>query len=581
MGMIQTGKNRKNLVFSKRVADLKKFGAAELVLILSIIVLVVVVAIPILLIFWNAFTTADGKFNIKDVIWILSKPETYQALLNSVTIALGVTMLSTILGVFFAWLVTRTDLPFKGAMKLLFIVPFMLPSFIGAMAWKILLSPRGGYINVFFKNLLGIDKPLFNIYGMAGIIIVETMYLFPFVFLQVSGALERMDPTLEESAQISGIDLFTITRKITFPLITPSIIAGALLVALYSLSHFGVPAILGTEVGIYNIPTLIYQKIYASAGSFEAIRTGTVLASILVISAAIIMYLQNLVLKKGRYQIIAGKSMRPMLLKLRGFKIPLLIFSILYIAVTVLLPTVTVFLVGALKTYGLPLKLKHMTLENFKYILFSWKMTKDAIKNSVVLSLGAAFVTMLVGTMISYVIVKMKVKGKFILEFLGMLPFSVPGTVIALGVILTWSGRFGVNLYNTAGIIFVAYIARYMAFALKSTSAALEQVHDSLEEASRSCGATHWQALKHIVLPLIKPGMVAAFFLIFLPALRELTTSVLLYGPTTRTIGVAIYALNEDGETVYAMALASIALVIIVLGEILIRKITSTKEGNG
>ncbi len=581
MGMIQTGKNRKNLVFSKRVADLKKLGAAELVLILSIIVLVVVVAIPILLIFWNAFTTADGKFNIKDVIWILSKPETYQALLNSVTIALGVTILSTILGVFFAWLVTRTDLPFKGAMKLLFIVPFMLPSFIGAMAWKILLSPRGGYINVFFKNLLGIDKPLFNIYGMAGIIIVETMYLFPFVFLQVSGALERMDPTLEESAQISGIDLFTITRKITFPLITPSIIAGALLVALYSLSHFGVPAILGTEVGIYNIPTLIYQKIYASAGSFEAIRTGTVLASILVISAAIIMYLQNLVLKKGRYQIIAGKSMRPMLLKLRGFKIPLLIFSILYIAVTVLLPTVTVFLVGALKTYGLPLKLKHMTLENFKYILFSWKMTKDAIKNSVVLSLGAAFVTMLVGTMISYVIVKMKVKGKFILEFLGMLPFSVPGTVIALGVILTWSGRFGVNLYNTAGIIFVAYIARYMAFALKSTSAALEQVHDSLEEASRSCGATHWQALKHIVLPLIKPGMVAAFFLIFLPALRELTTSVLLYGPTTRTIGVAIYALNEDGETVYAMALASIALVIIVLGEILIRKITSTKEGNG
>lgn len=552
----------------------RKIGAAEIVLALSVLILVVFVAIPVLLIFWNAFTV-NGRLNLADIAAILSKPETYQALLNSVLIAAGVTVISTILGTFFAWLVARTDLPFKGAMKLLFIIPFMLPSFIGAIAWKMLLSPRGGYVNRLLMDLFHLDHPLFNIYSLAGIIVVESMYLFPFVFLQVAGALERMDPTLEESARISGVGLFTITRRITLPLITPSIVAGALLVALYSLAHFGVPAILGTEVGIYNIPTLIYQKIYASAGSFAAIRTGTVLASILVLSAAVILYLQNLVLKQGRYQIIAGKSMRPTVLKLRGLKAPLLILSLVYILVTVVMPTLTIFLVGALKTYGLPLVLKNMTLRNFTYIL-TWKMTLDAIKNSVVLSLGAAFVTMLAGVMISYVIVKMKVKGKFLLEFLGVLPFSVPGTVIALGMILMWSGRFGINLYNTAWIIFVAYIARYMAFSLKSNSAALEQVHDSLEEAARACGATHWQSLKDIVLPLVKPGMVAAFFLIFLPALRELTTSVLLYGPTTRTIGVAIYALNEDGETVYAAALASVALTIIVTGEILIRRMTGT-----
>ncbi|MGE5509573.1 MAG: ABC transporter permease [Chitinophagales bacterium] len=555
----------------------KKFGVAELVLLLSVLVLVVFVAIPVILIFWNAFTVS-GKFNFADILKILSKPDTYQALLNSVLIAGGVTALSTGLGTFFAWLVARTDLPFKNTMKLLFIIPFMLPSFIGAIAWKVLLSPRGGYLNRMFMEFFHTEHPLFNIYSLAGIIVIESMYLFPFVFLQVAGALERMDPTLEESARISGIDLFTITRRITLPLITPSIVAGALLVALYSLSHFGVPSILGTEVGIYNIPTLIYQKIYASAGSFAAIRTGTILASILVISAAIILYLQNLVLKRGRYQIIAGKSMRPTVLKLRGLKLPLLIVSIAYILITVIMPTATIFLVGSLKTYGVPITLKNMTLQNFAYVL-TWRTTLDAIKNSVVLSLGAAFVTMLAGVMISYTIVKMKVKGKFILEFLGVLPFSLPGTVIALGMILMWSGQFGLNLYNTAWIIFVAYIARYMAFSLKSNSAALEQVHDSLEEAARACGASHWQSLKDIVLPLIKPGMVAAFFLIFLPALRELTTSVLLYGPTTRTIGVAIYALNEDGETVYAAALASIALLIIVGGEILIRRMTGTEKG--
>lgn len=554
----------------------KTWGAAEIILAFSIFILVIVVAIPVLLIFWNAFMV-DGKFNLADVIKIVSEPETYQALMNSIYIAIGVTFFSTIIGVFFAWLVSRTDLPFKETMKIMFIIPFMLPSFIGALAWKMLLSPRGGYVNVFLMNLFGLENPVFNIYGLIGIIAVETMYLFPFVFLQVSGALERMDPTLEESARISGAGLLTITRKITLPLVMPSILAGALLVALYSLAHFGVPAILGTEVGIYNIPTKIYERIYQSAGSFNAIRTGTILATILVFAAAIILYLQNLVLRKGRFQIIAGKSMRPMVLKLRGLKVPLLVLSVIYILITVVMPTVTIFLVGGLKTYGLQIALKNMTWENFRYILFDWKMTKDAIWNSLYLSLSAAFVTMLAGTMISYVIVKMKVKGKFILEFLGVLPFSLPGTVIALGVILMWSGQFGVNLYNTAGIIFVAYIARYMAFSIKSNSAALEQVSDSLEEASRACGATHWQSMQHIVLPLIKPGMVAAFFLIFLPALRELTTSVLLYGPTTRTIGVAIYTLNEDGETVYAAALASIALIIILIGELVIKRVTRTK----
>jgi iron(III) transport system permease protein len=439
-----------------------------------------------------------------------------------------------------------------------------------------LLSPRSGYINKILVDIFGLNASPINIYGLGGIIAVETMYLFPFVFIQVAGALERMDPTLEESARISGAGLLTITRRITLPLMLPGVAAGALLVALYSLAHFGVPAILGTESGIYNIPTKIYEQIYQSGGSFVAIRTGTILSSILIIAAGLILYAQNIVLRAGRFQVIAGKSMRPTLLKLRGLKIPLLIFSLLYIFITVILPTATIFLVGTLKTYGIAFTWENMSLRNLRYILFEWRMTKDAIWNSFYLSLAAAMVTMVVGVLISYTIVKMKVRGKFILEFLGVLPFSVPGTVIALGVILTWSGKFGINLYNTAWIIFVAYIARYMAFSLKSNSAALEQVDDSLEEAARACGATHWQSLRDIVIPLIKPGMVAAFFLIFLPALRELTTSVLLYGPTTRTIGVAIYALNEDGETVYAATLASVALVIIIVGQLVIKRITRT-----
>lgn len=556
-----------------------RFGTPEILFGLSVAVLVIVVAVPMLLIFFNAFWV-DGHFNVVDVVNVLRQPQTYQALGNSLVLSVGVTITGTIVGTFFAWLVTRTDLPFKKSMKLLFLVPFMLPAFIGALAWKMLLSPRAGYINRFFMDVLGFDGPIFDIYTYAGIILVETMYLFPFVFIQVSGALERMDPTLEESARISGADLFTITRKITIPLVLPSILSGALLIMLYSMAHFGTVAVLGIETGIYNIPTLIYEKIHQSAGSFDSIRTATVLATVLVITAALILWLQNRVLSKGRYQIIAGKSFRPTELKLRGLRVPLFIFCLLYIGFTIVLPTATIFMVGGLKTYGLPFNAENLTLANYNHILFEWDLTRDAIWNSISLGLSSALITMFAGVVISYVIVKMKVRGKGILEFLGMLPFSVPGSVIALGVILAWSGKFGINLYNTVWIILLAYIARYMAFSLKANSAALEQVHDSLVEAARASGATMAQALRDIVIPLVRPGMIAAFFLIFLPALRELTVSVLLYGPTTRTIGVAIYTLNEDGETVYSAALAGIALIIIVLGEVLIKRLVTGKNNS-
>jgi iron(III) transport system permease protein len=553
------------------------FGTPELLFALSVGILIVVVAFPMLLIFFNAFWV-DGHFNVADVVEVLRRKETYEALLNSLFLSGGVTVTGTIVGTFFAWLVTRTDLPFKKTMKLLFLVPFMLPAFIGALAWKMLLSPRAGYINRLFMDVLGFDSPIFDIYSYAGIILVETMYLFPFVFIQVSGALERMDPTLEESARISGADLFTITRKITIPLVMPSILSGALLIMLYSMAHFGTVAVLGVETGIYNIPVLIYEKIHQSAGSFNSIRTATVLATVLVVTAALIMWTQNRVLAKGKYQIIAGKSFRPTELKLRGLRIPLFVVCLLYIGFTIVLPTATIFLVGGLKTYGLPFDLENLTWANYNHILFEWDLTRDSIWNSISLGLLSALITMFAGVIVSYVVVKMKVRGKGLLEFLGMLPFSVPGSVIALGVILAWSGKFGINIYNTVWIILVAYIARYMAFSLKANSAALEQVHDSLVEAARASGATMAQALRDVVIPLVRPGMVAAFFLIFLPALRELTVSVLLYGPTTRTIGVAIYTLNEDGETVYSAALAGIALVIIVIGEVLIKRLVSRKN---
>lgn len=555
-----------------------RLGTGQLLLIVSTVILIITVVLPVAMIVYNVFFY-KWSFDWKLFASMLTDPDNLAAMWNTIKISFFVTTLGTIVGLFFAWLIGRSDIPLKGLMKSLFVIPYMFPPFIGAMAWGLLLAPRSGYINKMFMAITGGRTPLFNINTLAGIVFVELCYYFPFVFIQVSGALERMDPTLEESARIAGANQMTVIRKITMPLVVPAIAAGAMLILISSLSHFGVVAILGFSNGIYTLPTKIYELIYRASGSFEGIRRGASLSILLVTVVLLALALQRRVLRAGRYDIIRGKSMRPMLIKLRGWRIPLLIVCFVFLAITVLLPLFTIFGVGFLKAYGVPMTLANMTLKNFKYVLFESKMARDSVRNSFLLSSASAVITMLVGTMIAYVIVKVRPRGKGILEVLGVLPYSIPGIVLAVGVILTWSGAFYVNLYNTVWIILVAYIARYMAFSMKSASASLEQVHSSLEEASRTCGASHLESLLDVTLPLIRPGMIAGFFLIFLPAMRELTTSLLLYGPFTRTMGVAIYSINEEGYTVQACALAGVAIIIIVLGELLLRFVTRERRG--
>ena len=526
----------------------------------------------------NAFFF-NGQFDIAMFKEVVFSADNISAMTNTVIIGLAVTVFGTIVGLFYAWLLGRSDIPCKGLMRALFMIPYMFPPFFGAMAWDMLLSGRGGYINTWLMNTFGFQNAVFNINSLGGIIFVEVSYYFPFVFMQVVSALERMDPTLEESARIAGASQGTVIRKITIPLVTPAISAGALLILISSLAHFGVPAILGFSKQIYTLPTVIYALIDRAGGSFEGIRQGAALSILLVFVVTMALILQKVVLSSGSYDIIKGKSMRPTLIKLRGAKYPLLILSILTLVIIVLVPLLMIFLEGLVKAYGLPLIPENFTLDNFKNIASS-KATMDAIKNSLGLSISAGILCMFLGVMIAYVVIKIKPKGKEILEMLSVLPYSIPGTVLAIGVILAWSGPiFDISLYNTIWIILVAYLARYLSFSMKSASASLQQVHPSLEEAARACGASHTESLKDITLPLIRPAMVAGFFLIFLPSMRELTTSILLYGPYTRTLGVQIFALRDSGQIPQASALAGIAILIIIICNYIVTQITKDRKG--
>lgn len=558
--------------------DGRRFSVDGILTAVSVVLLLVVVVIPVVSIIYNSFFF-QGHFDPQLFIGQLTDPSNLAAMWNTIKIAFWVTLLGTILGTFYAWLLGRSDIPAKGLMRALFNIPYMFPPFLGAMAWDLLLNGRSGYLNKALISIFHLSEAPVNINSLGGIIFVEISYYFPFVFMQVVSALERMDPTLEECARIAGAKQMTVIRKITLPLVVPAISAGALLIMTTSLAHFGVPSILGFSQGIFTLPTKIYAVISRTGGSFEGIRQGAALSIMLVIVVAIALVIQKKILSSGSYDIIKGKSMRPTLIKLRGAKIPLLVLCIATLILIVVVPLVMIFLVSLVKAYGLPLVPENFTLNNYIKV-FKSDGTLGSIKNSLILSIGAGIICMFLGTLIAYVVQKIKPKGKEVLEILSVLPYSLPGTVLAIGVILAWSGAiFGISLYNTLWIILVAYIARYLSFSMKSSSAALLQVHPSLEEAARTCGASHMESLKDVTLPLIRPAMVSGFFLIFLPAMREVTTSVLLYGPYTRTLGVQIYSLRDAGMIPQAAALGSIAIVIIIVCNTIVTEVTKDRKG--
>ena len=354
--------------------DGNHFSLDTVLTVLSFLILVVVVVIPMVMIVYNTFFY-EGKFDTSLFTQIILDPGNVAAMWNTIKIALLVTLFGTILGLFFAWLLGRSDIPFKGLMRSMFTIPYMFPPFFGAMAWELLLSPRSGYLNKWLMATFGLSKAPFNINSIGGIIFVECSYYFPFVFMQVVSALERMDPTLEESARIAGAKQWYVIRRITMPLVLPATSAGALLILTSSLSHFGVPSILGFSKKIYTLPTRIYQLISRASGSFQGIREGAALSILLVIVVMLALWLQKIVLRSGSYDIIKGKSMRPMLIKLRGAKIPLLVISLLSLVVIVVVPLVMIILVGLLKAYGLPLKLENFTFDNY-INLFKSKMVK-------------------------------------------------------------------------------------------------------------------------------------------------------------------------------------------------------------
>jgi iron(III) transport system permease protein len=530
-----------------------------------------IVIYPLWQVLYRSFLDA-GVLSLKSYQKVFSYPSYYRALLNSVWISCATAAMCIVLGTLLAFLVTRTDLPGKKLLRTLLVLPYALPSFFAAIAWIQLLGPQG-YLARLVLHVFSFASVPWNIYSAGGIVFVLTVHYFILVFITVAGALERMDASLEEAARASGANTYQIMRQITLPLVLPAIMAGGLLAFIGALANFGIPALLGMRARFFVLTTSIY---YALA--IPDFGLATALSSMLVLVALVTMALQFGIQRgESRFTVISGKAVHPSELKLRSVRYPLLFLTSAIVVFISILPILSMVMTALMRYWGAPISAANLTLSNFNYV-FKFETAQRAIVNSLFLGAVSATVAMFVGTVISYLHVKAKLRGSRVLDFLATIPYAVPHTVIAIAMILAWA-RPPVSLYGTLWIILVAYLAVYLPFAVRTTNSTLQQVHDSLEEAAKASGARLFPRLRDIILPLARPGMIAGWILVFMPALRELTVSILLYAYHTETIGVVVYNMQDAGYREIAAALASIVMALLILGNLIIRKLTGGVAG--
>lgn len=548
----------------------------ELVLGVAIVALIVLVAFPLGILFCKSFVRA-GKPSFGNYIEVFINEQTFSAFWNTIKLGFWTVLLATLIGVPLAWAVARTDLPGRWLVENLCLVPYMLPPFIGAIAWVQLLAPRVGYVNKLWMSISSTTTSPFNIYSFEGIVWVMGLYSFPFVFIATRGALERMNPSLEEAARISGAGQFRVARDITIPLVLPSVLSGMMLAFLYTVANFGIPALLGMRIRFFVLTTRIYS--YAQRGDFAGIQLATALSVLLIILAVALLAFNQWILRQQHgAAIISGKSVRPTLVELGRWKYLLAGMIYIFLFVAIVAPLGALFLTSFIRAWGLPPTWSNFTIRNYRYILFEYNLTKTAITNSLFLAFVTASATTILGAILAYISTKTQSRGRKIVDILCMLPNTIPGTAVALAMILAWSGQFGVNLYNTFAILIVAYVAHYVFYAFRNITASLVQIHPSLEEAARIAGAKWLQNFRDVVIPLIRPGLIAGWLLVFMPALRELNMSILLYGPHTPTIGVAVFELQDAGYYHIAAALATLVAAVIFITNLIVRRIVSGRR---
>ena len=495
----------------------------------TVVALVVLIVLPLTSLLWGSIA-GDGGLTVGYFERAISSRLYLQALVNSLVLGGWVGLLSVAIGVPLAWAVARTNLPGKGFVRLTASLAYITPPFLVAIAYVNLFSPNAGLINVVLRDVLGLPMLTFNVFSMPGLVLVTVPHTFPFVYLLAVSALMSVDASLEESAQILGAGKLRTALSITGPLVAPSILSGALIAFGSAIALFGSQAIVGLPARLFTLPTRIYALFdfppqYGLASALSLILVGITVAA---------LYFQRAYLARRSYVTLGGKGSRPQLIDLGGWRWALLGFCAIVFVVAILLPYAALIAVSLSKSWGLAFW-QNLTLANFRFVLFEYDVTRRAILNSLFLAALAASLAAILGALVGWIDLRTRMPGRRILDYVSLIPLGLPGIVMAVALIQFWL-KMPLPLYGTLTILLLAYTARYVPLGVRAANSALRQVDPSLEESARILGASWGFTLREVTLPLIRPGLLAGWILVFVPAIQELSASILLFSSNSITL---------------------------------------------
>jgi len=489
--------------------------------------------------------TPEGTFSLAAYKYLLSQWWLRETFFNSMLLGAIVATLGTFIGFVFAYALNHARLPLSGFLRYMTVLPVISPPFMFCLS-VILLLGRNGIIT---KQLLHLTQ--FDIYGLKGLVLVQTMSMFPIAFMVLDGVLQAMNPDLEEGALNLGASKARVFWTVTLPLCTPGIASAWLLVFVTSLADFANPVVLSGKFDVLSV-----QAYLQFTGMYNMPR-GSAIAILLLIPAMIAFLVERYWVSRRSYVTVTGKpSSFRTLEPSRAAKIALLV-SCLTISAVIVLFYATVILGAFVKLWGVNWTL---TLEHFKY---AWDVGADSIRSTLILSGWATPITGLLGMVIAFLLVRKRFPGKGVLGFTSMLAFAVPGTVIGIGYVLAFN-QPPLLLTGTAAIIVLCFVFREMPVSIEAGVASLVQIDPAIEEASANLGATSAYTFRNITLPLVRPAFVAGLSYAFVRSMTAVSAVIFLVSARWNHLTALIYAQTEIMR-LGAASVLSLFLIVIVL----------------
>jgi iron(III) transport system permease protein len=537
--------------------------------------------IPLGFLLWQSFFTPHtaakpAEFTFGNYAAAYSSVQTAKLFVNSLLFAAGTAAFSLIVGTALAWMNERTNTPFKRLFFGLALVPLIIPGILFTISWIMLASPKIGIFNLMLQHWFGTSYVFFNVYTIWGMIWVDGLHYSPMAFLLMTAAFRSMDPALEESAAMSGANLWQVVWRITLALSWPAIFAILLILFVRAIESFEVPALLGMPAGIFVFTSAIYEAIHRYPSQIGLASSYGV--TLLLLTSVGVWFQSRLSSSGQRYSTVTGKGFRPRRIDLGRWRYLTAAIFIVYFLLIVAAPLLVLLWSSVQKYYSVPsmAALANLTLDPYRFILGHPTFAR-AIWNSLLLCLGSATIIMLVTAVICWIVVKTRIPGRWLLDNLASLPIVFPGLVLGLSIMVFYL-NVDAGIYGTIWILLIAYITRFMPYGIRYNTASMLQIHKELEESAAMSGASWGATFVRVVLPLLKPGLVAGWIYVAIVSLRELSSSILLYSPGTEVVSIMIWELWENGQYVELSALG-VMLIVLLFALVMLAQFAGSRFG--